>query len=375
MESAQSFALHSTHAHKVVRAVESAASRLRKPSAVLLFLCGSVGEQIRRVAELLREAKLGVPILIGVGAGVLNEHGEIEAESGAAGLVWIGGPARTCVLAAGHDDLGTVLDRELSRGDETTAFVLLRPDRLDPSAFSTLSLRGRVVLGGGTAGTGDIFGLDSRGVISRGSLGMLCWSGSKPLVGVTRASRLITPLRPVTRVSGSMLLEIDGEQALDVLSAAGNELEGQPLIFVALAKEPSSLSAAQGRIPELLLRPIQGVDPSRRGIVLGEDVQDSAFAAFAVRDAARARADLEHMAREIAHASAGAAPCFALYVNCAGRGSGLYSAANVDTRLLRSRFGHVPMAGLQSSFELAPYHDQLALHLYTGVLALFTSPS
>src|SRR5690606_8127299 len=177
------------------------------------------------------------------------------------------------------------------------------------------------------------------------------------------------------RVSGSMLLEIDGEQALDVLSAAGNELEGQPLIFAALAKEPDSTGSALGRTPELLLRPIQGVDPTRRGIVLGDEVQDADLAAFAIRDAAAARSDLEQMVREVALGSAGAAPSFALYVNCAGRGSGLYSTANVDIRLLRSRFGDVPIAGLQSSFELAPYHDQLALHLYTGVLALFTSPS
>jgi len=81
------------------------------------------------------------------------------------------------------------------------------------------------------------------------------------------------------------------------------------------------------------------------------------------------------MTREVQRESAGALPRFAIYINCAGRGMGLYESANVDVRLLRNRFADLPIVGFQSSFELAPFGDRLATHLYTGVLALFTSPS
>jgi small ligand-binding sensory domain FIST len=172
-----------------------------------------------------------------------------------------------------------------------------------------------------------------------------------------------------------MLLEIDGEEALDVLSAAGQDLSGQPLILVALANDLADLDLARARGPEMVLRPIQGVDPTRRGIVVGESVDESTLAAFAVRDAAAARSDLEAMTRELVRDSAGAAPRCGIYVNCAGRGTSLYSTPNVDTRMLRSKLGDVPLVGLQSAFELAPFADRLALHLYTGVLAIFTSPS
>ena len=49
--------------------------------------------------------------------------------------------------------------------------------------------------------------------------------------------------------------------------------------------------------------------------------------------------------------------------------------ANVDTRVLRERFGDIPIAGVQSSFEIAPYGDTQSLQLYTGVVALFTALS
>jgi small ligand-binding sensory domain FIST len=171
-----------------------------------------------------------------------------------------------------------------------------------------------------------------------------------------------------------MLLEIDGEAALDVLGAAGRDLEGQPLIFVALAR-PNAGAASSTRPSQLSLRPIQGVDPGRRGLILGEHLPTGLLAAFAVRDAAAARSDLLAMTRDLVRDTAGAAPRFGVYVNCAGRGSTLYSAPNVDSRLLRTRLGDIPIVGFQSAFEFVPQGDRLALSLYTGVLGLFTAPS
>jgi hypothetical protein len=47
----------------------------------------------------------------------------------------------------------------------------------------------------------------------------------------------------------------------------------------------------------------------------------------------------------------------------------------VDTRILRERFGDLPIAGVQSAFEIAPYADAQSLQLYSGVLTLFTALS
>jgi small ligand-binding sensory domain FIST len=220
-----------------------------------------------------------------------------------------------------------------------------------------------------------VFAIDQRGEVCQGALGVLVTGIRTSVLKTTRGFRLVTPLRPVTRVRGALLLEIAGEPALDVLSLAGEALDGQPLIFVALAKG-SDVAAAEGRLPDLLLRPIQGVDPVRRGILVSDEVApDETYAAFAVRDGAAARSDLEALGRDVVRECAGAAPRFGLYVNCAGRGSNLYDAPHVDTRAFRSKLGDIPIAGFQSAFELAPYHGALHLQLYTGVLTLFTSPS
>jgi small ligand-binding sensory domain FIST len=178
------------------------------------------------------------------------------------------------------------------------------------------------------------------------------------------------PLRRVSEVRGSMVIRIEGEDALDVLSSVAQELTDQPLVFAVLAESVPS----EGR-PALLLRAVQGVDPVRRGLLIGEEVREGMFLAFAVRDGGAARTDLEAVARELEREIAGAAPRFGLYINCAGRGSGLYGAYDVDTRILRGRFGDIPLAGMQSAFEIAPHAGRPALQLYTGVVALFTSPS
>jgi len=185
------------------------------------------------------------------------------------------------------------------------------------------------------------------------------------------ACRLLMPLRTITETRGSLVTRIGVEPALDVLSTVGEPLEGQPLIFAALASEPDDDEAR----PELLLRAVQGVDPVRRGLLISDEIREGMRIAFAIRDAASARADLEATVREVQRAAAGGAPRFALYISCAGRGSSLYGQPDVDARILRSRFADLPFAGLHSSFEIAPHAGRPALQLFTGVVALFSAPS
>lgn len=124
------------------------------------------------------------------------------------------------------------------------------------------------------------------------------------------------------------------------------------------------------------MRPVRGIDPARRGVLIGPDAARGAKLAFAARDGAQARRNLECAAREVSEQARGSAPRFALFLSCAGRGQGLYGAPNVDARILRQRFPDLPIAGMHSSFEIAPRGDGTArMQLYTGVLALFRSPS
>src|SRR6185295_12972176 len=113
------------------------------------------------------------------------------------------------------------------------------------------------------------------------------------------------------------------------------DLSGQPLILTALAPETSPEDAIRS---ELIVRGIQGVDPARRAILLSGDLEIGWRVAFAVRDAASARSDLELCVRELGREAGGAAPLFGVYVSCAGRGASLYGSPDVDLRILRGRF-------------------------------------
>lgn len=166
-----------------------------------------------------------------------------------------------------------------------------------------------------------------------------------------------------------MVLELDREPALEVLNRLGRGLPDSPLVFAVLG------GGEKGSTEARLIRAVQGIDPIRGGLMVSEEVSVGRSLAFGVRDAPTARADLERGLREMEHEMAGAAPVFGLYVNCAGRGASLYGVADVDSRIIRSRFEGLPVAGIQSSFEIVPMSGIPSLQLYSGVMALYTAPS
>jgi small ligand-binding sensory domain FIST len=375
--SASSFAVQTPSPERVVRELTDTLRLVKKPAGGLVFLSGRLAEQLPEVAKRLALVTIGTPCLVVAGAGVLTERGEIEGESGAAGIVWSGGRTEVfAVEASSAEEAGEALARALADRSARTspaALVYMRPEGFEPQVLEPLR-EGRAsgpIFGGGTVAV-DPVAIDAEGKVTSGrAVGMLIRGLSPPVVRTSPACRLLMPLRRITETRGSMVTSIDGQPALDVLSEAGQGLEGQPLVFAVLADEASGDETR----PDLLLRAVHGVDPVRRGLLITDEARQGMRIAFAVRDAAAARADLESVTRDVARALGGAAPRFGLYVNCAGRGASLYGMSDVDTKILRARFEGVPFAGLQSSFEIAPHAGRPALQLYTGVVALFSAPS
>jgi small ligand-binding sensory domain FIST len=345
---------------------------------MLLLLSGRLAQRVVEVGEALLRAELGLPVLIATGAGVLTERGELEGQSAAAGLVFSGGkPEAVVVTANTADDAALELAdtlASLTRGTRATALLFAQArgvgvESLEPFA----GMSGITLLGAGTPNDSPIVTLGTNGRMAQGSMGALVLRGVSPaLVRSSPACRPLMPLRPITAARGPLLLEIGGEPALDVLETAAKELHGQPLVLTLLAPAEAPEEAAR---PELLVRGIQGVDPARRAIMLSGELTLGSRVAFAVKDASAARSDLELVVRDLARETAGAAPLFGVYFNCASRGADLYGAPDVDVRILRGRFPEVPLIGMHSAFEIAPYLGRPALHLYSGVFAMFTSPS
>jgi small ligand-binding sensory domain FIST len=377
---AQSFDLKTRSPERVASGIWQASSQVRAPAGALIFVSGALATQVESIAKALATMGTPIPTAIAAGGGVLTERGEIEDQSAAAGIVWSGGKAELVELVPGEDDdVGESLARALNDRTGTTSptvVTFLRPDGFGPSTLAPLrDVRGTPnVFGAGTVGDPGAAGVDPSGRVVTGSIAMILRGIAKPAIRTSHSCRLLEPLRPITACRGAMLLEIDGEPALDVLAGLGERLSERPLVLVVLADEPSS-SRTEGGRPPLVVRGIQGVDPDRRALVISEEIREGMRIGFAVRDPRAAREDLEAVTRELERDIAGAAPKFGLYVNCAGRGSGLYGTHDVDTKILRARFPGIPFAGMASSFEIAPHFGRPTMQLYSGVFALFTSPS
>ena len=393
MTTAQSFSFAGDDPEKAAKAFAQAARRVTRPSGAMVFAAGALAERLVHLGRAIAQAVPGLPVCLAAGAGVVSERGEVEGQAAATGIVWSGGSAQPFSVR-GHnaEAVGTELSAAIRESDtsgrSTTALVFARPNGLAPHVLEPLGeLRRTCVLGAGTVGEAPVVAVLADGHVSPGPAGGIVLSGlTAPLVRASAACRLLMPLKIISKVRGSMVLEIEGAPALEVLSSVANNLEDQPLVFVALAPEvpPDAArfdpalehkSARPNERPEVLIRAVQGVDPVRRGLLVSDEVRPGMRLAFAVRDAKAAREDLQTAVRDLLREANGAAPRFGIYLNCAGRGSSLYGQRDVDLKILKARLGELPLAGMQSSFEVSAVGGKPALQLYTGVLGVFTAPS
>jgi small ligand-binding sensory domain FIST len=376
--SAVSWEVKTTSAERVASALSQALLQVRSPAGAVVFIGGDLGVQVAAIARAIAAKSLGIPVAIAAGSGVLTERGEIEDQAAATGIVWAGGRSELVELAAGDEaDLGDALVRTLSDRTGTTAptvLLFLRPDGFGPSSLAALGeIRGtRNVFGAGTTGDPGSASVHPDGRISLGPLAVIIRKLAPPVIRTAHSARLLGPLRPITRSRGSMLFEIDGEPALDILKSLGDKLADRQLLFLMLADEAAP---EEGRRVPLVVRGLQGIDPDRKAIVVSDEIREGMRVTFAVRDGRAARDEFEAMTREVERDIMGAAPRFGILIDCAGRGSGLYGAHDVDAKMLRARFPTMPFAGMASSFEIAPHFSRPTMQLYTGVVALFTSPS
>lgn len=376
---AASFAVATTDPAVAAHALERAAASSKRPAGALVFASGALAERLEATFGEVRRALGEVPFALATGSGVLSERGESEGASALSGVVFGGATAAPVLVPSSTpvERLGAATAEAALRavGDGSGTVVLFAsPNGFDPRALERLSSDAprATIVGAGTAKAGAAVA-SAGGALGRGPVVGLAIRGlGRPAVRTSSACRRLTPFERITEVRGGLVAKIGDRAALDVLSEAARDLPGQPLVLAILAEGDDEPRPGHGGVA---VRGIRGVDPTERAIAVGPEAVHGARIAFAVRDGAASRTDLESAAREVAREVAGGAPRFGLYLSCAGRGAGLYGAPDVDTRILRARFPNVPMAGMFSSFELGPFAGRTSMHLYTGVLALFASPS
>lgn len=332
---------------------------IHRPSGAIVFVSGTPNP-VGPVAQSLARASFGdVPTLVVPATGVLSETAEIEGAHAAAGITWSIGRARVAVGASGEEVASKL-------GPGGSVFVLFGPEAPEASEIDAIA-KGRAMVFGAAA-TADIQ-LVKNGEVDKGRVAAVRFEGvGVPVVEAATACRLISEPMVVTQAARQTLAEIDGEPALDVLSKKAGGGRHGGLILVAL-HQPNHEDAP-------LFRTVRGIDPSKRTVALSGEVKPGDRISFAVRDPGVSRTNLSESTRRAEDLTRGSQPTFALYLGCTGRGRSLYGDSDVDLRLIKKRFASIPIAGLQSGFQIVPRGDgAAAMQIMSGVLALFRAPS
>lgn len=377
---ARSFCTTITSSDSLARVLREARTAVPSASAGVVFVAGG-GSHARQVAEQLRTAWKGVPAVVVPSSGVLHEKAEIEGSAAAAGLLWSQGKAVPFAVSEPADDakqLGENIGRAIGP-KATTAMVFFHTDTFDADVLEGLAATSPKthVFGSGTVSKPALMIAEDGTICDAPAVGLALSGMARPITAASSACRLLSTLEPIEEVSGGLVMRIGNHKALDVLSRCTvekpREQEPPPVVFAALA-DPDDV-APDGR-PRFFVRPIRGIDTTRRGIMVGDEARPGMRMGFAIRDASTARAELDTTARFVAQNMLGSAPNFGIYLTCAGRGQNLYGNPDVEVRILRQRFGDLPIAGMHSAFEISPQDKRAPrLELYTSILALFRTLS
>lgn len=239
--------------------------------------------------------------------------------------------------------------------------------------------------------------------VLHGGLSGVAFDAQVELVSrVTQGCQPIGAQAAITAAQDNVVLELDGEPALDVLlDTLGVTLQGDAqaalrAVRATLAGLEDADAPQRQRTghfgADTRVRHIVGLDATRSGVALGDHVEVGMRLAFCQRNVGAARADLMRICAEVreelspqleeaqALPAAGSAPhaepaggrriCGALYVSCSGRGGPHFGGPSAELQIVRHALGDVPLAGFFAGGEIAAHR----LYGYTGVLTVFVAP-
>ena len=267
-------------------------------------------------------------------------------------------------------------------------------------------------------GNGNINGQGAASGVFAGGLSGVAFSDEVLLL--SRVSQGCQPLtangsktRKITACDGNLVIELDGEPALDVLLRDLNisleqpqsALEAVRATLVGLSQDSQVTSHPGIFGSDVRVRHIIGLDPAKRGVAVAQTVETGMNLAFCQRNVAAARTDLVRICAEIreelesqsqpeealgaawgdnaglaeladrsfqyGQSDNGGLPAKriagAIYVSCSGRGGPHFGGPSAELQIVRKALGDVPLVGFFAGGEIARHH----VYGYTGVLTVF----
>ncbi len=235
-------------------------------------------------------------------------------------------------------------------------------------------LPGVMVVGGGASEDGSIgetFQFCGDTVSSNAVAGMLLAGDFDVNLGASLACTPLGKIHRVTAVRDNILIELDGRRAFDVFAEAAGPLaedfkRAMAFVFLAVPFDP----AAERMERECyMVRNIVGASAEHGVLAVAHRPKIGDRVSFALRNGERSRDDLKATLEEM-NARAAPPPVFGLYFDCVSRGAALYNIPDHDSAYIARYFGHLPIAGFFTGFEIGPLGAGYGMLQYSGVLAL-----
>jgi hypothetical protein len=186
--------------------------------------------------------------------------------------------------------------------------------------------------------------------------------------GTFHGWRPFGPARKVTRAQGNVLIELDGEPALDIykryLGSHAKDLPASGLLF------PFEM-LGEDRNAVGLIRTILGVDEARGSLVLAGDVEENGYLRL-MHASADSLVDGAHTAAERALAD-GALPgeSLALLVSCVGRKLVMGARVDEEVEAVAGVFGQrAKVTGFYSYGEISPLFSGLDCKLHNQTMTI-----
>ena len=182
------------------------------------------------------------------------------------------------------------------------------------------------------------------------------------------------PMR-ITRSDRNYLVELDGEQPINVLrgifqqSGQRDRDLMQHSLFLGVVMDALIDQPQQG---DFLIRNVMGMDQRSGVLAIGEMLKEGQLVQFHLRDADTSADDLSAVLERYAIDNRENPAHGALLFSCLGRGKYLYGRPNHDTEVFHDKVGaSVPLGGFFCNGEIGPVSGTTFLHGYTSSFGIF----
>ncbi len=182
------------------------------------------------------------------------------------------------------------------------------------------------------------------------------------------------PMR-ITRSDRNFLVELDGEQPINVLRGIFQHADQrdrdlmQNSLFLGVVMDALIDQPQQG---DFLIRNVMGMDQRSGVLAIGEMLKEGQLVQFHLRDADTSADDLSAVLERYAIDNRENPAHGALLFSCLGRGKYLYGRPNHDTEVFHNKVGAgVPLGGFFCNGEIGPVSGTTFLHGYTSSFGIF----